>query len=136
MSTATSESPRSYEPVRRRNGMGVAALVVGIVALVLALLILFFPIAAILGVIAIILGLVGMARVSRGEADNRGQAITGLVTGLIALVLAIFFTVSIGSFFAEHQDDLRTFGNCMLGADTGAERRACGETLTNRLDRE
>jgi uncharacterized membrane protein HdeD (DUF308 family) len=119
----------------RRNGMGVAALVVGVVALVLAILVLFFPIAAMLGIIAIILGIVGLSRASRGEADNRGQAMAGLITGLIALILAIVFTVSIGGFFAEHQNDFRKFGNCILGADTRQERRACGETLTNQLDR-
>ena len=128
--------PRDYEPIRRRNGMGVAALVVGVVALVLAILVLFFPIAAVLGLIAVVLGAIGISRVSRGDADNRGQAIAGLVTGALALLLAIVFTVSIGGFFAEHQNDLRRFGNCMLGSDTAQERRVCGETLTNQLDDE
>jgi Domain of unknown function (DUF4190) len=114
--------------------MGVAALVVGVVSLVLAILVLFFPIAALLGVIAIILGIVGLSRVSRGEADNRGQAIAGLVTGLVALLIAVFFTISIGAFFAQHQNDFRRFGNCMLGADSKEQRRACGESLTNKLD--
>jgi uncharacterized membrane protein HdeD (DUF308 family) len=118
----------------RRNGVGVAALVVGVVALVLAVLVIYFPIAAVLGIIAIVLGIVGMSRASRGEADNRGQAMAGLVTGLVALVLAVFFTVSIGTFFAQHQNDFRQFGNCMLGADNAAERRDCGETLTNKVD--
>ena len=135
MATRTSEQPRDVDAPRRRNGMGVAALVVGVVALVLAVLVLFFPIAAILGIIAIVLGIVGISRAGRGEADNRGQAIAGLVTGLLALVLAIIFTVSIGGFFAEHQNDLRRFGNCIVGADTREQRKQCGETLTNQLDR-
>ena len=135
MSVATEERDRPYrEP--RRNGMGVAALVTGVVALVLAILVLFFPIAAILGILAIIFGLIGMGRASRGEADNRGQAIAGLITGLLALIVAIVFTVSIGTFFVQHQNDFRKFGNCMLGADNASARRACGEELTNQLDDE
>ena len=118
----------------RRNGVGVAALVVGVVSLVLALLVLFFPIAALLGLIAIILGFVGMGRASRGEADNRGQAIAGLVTGALGLALAVFFTISIGAFFAQHQNDFRQFGNCMLGSDDRQQRKECGRTLTNKLD--
>ena len=118
----------------RRNGVGVAALVVGLVSLVLAALILFFPIAGILGLIAVVLGIVGIRRAARGEADNRGQAIAGLVTGLLALIIAIVFTVSIGAFFAQHQNDFRSFGNCILGADTNAQRRECGQELTNQLD--
>jgi uncharacterized membrane protein HdeD (DUF308 family) len=134
MSVATNEPGREVHAGRRRNGIGVAALVTGVVALVLAVLVLFFPIAAVLGIIAIILGIVGIGRASRGQADNRGQAIAGLLTGLLALVLAIVFTVSIGGFFTQHQNDFRKFGNCMLGADTAQQRRQCGETLTNQLD--
>ena len=132
MSSTAVVEERRYEP--RRNGMGVAALVVGVVALVLAALVLFFPIAAVLGIVAIILGAIGLGRVSRGEADNRGQALAGLLTGLAALLLAAFFTISIGTFFAQHQNNFRRFGNCMLGADTRAERTDCGRTLTNQLE--
>ncbi|HEU4488948.1 MAG TPA: DUF4190 domain-containing protein [Actinomycetota bacterium] len=118
----------------RKNGVGVAALVIGVLALVLALLVLFFPIAALLGLIAIILGIVGISRASRGEADNRGQALAGLITGLVGLLLAVFFTISIGAFFATHQNDFRQFGNCMLGADDRQQRSECGRELTDKLD--
>jgi multisubunit Na+/H+ antiporter MnhB subunit len=99
------------------------------------LLVLFFPIAALLGIIAIILGIIGMGRARRGEADNRGQALAGLVTGVVALLVAIFFTVSIGAYFGQHQNDFRTFGNCMMGADTEQQRRDCVDRLGNRLER-
>ena len=134
MSTTAQTAQRSEYERPRRNGVGVAALVLGVVSLVLAVLVLFFPIAFLLGLIAIILGIVGMRRASRGEADNRGQAIAGLLTGLLAVVLAVFFTVSIGTFFAEHQNDFRKFGNCMVGADSAQQRRECGRTLTNQVD--
>jgi uncharacterized membrane protein HdeD (DUF308 family) len=118
----------------RRNGVGVAALVVGVLSLVLALLILFFPIAALLGLIAIILGFVGIGRASRGEADNRGQAIAGLITGALGLALAVFFTISIGAFFAQHQNTFRQFGNCLVAADDKQQTNECARTLTDKLD--
>ncbi|MDQ3660618.1 MAG: DUF4190 domain-containing protein [Actinomycetota bacterium] len=130
-----SQQVESREQVSaRRNGVGVGALVLGVLSLVLALLVLFFPIAAILGLIAVILGFLGIGRASRGEADNRGQAIAGLITGALALALAVFFTISIGAFFAQHQNDFRQFGNCMLGADDKQQRNECGRTFTDKLD--
>jgi uncharacterized membrane protein HdeD (DUF308 family) len=132
--SATAQHAEGVDRPRPRNGMGVAALVVGVVSLVLALLVLFFPIAGLLGLIAVILGAIGMSRVSRGKADNRGQAIAGLLTGLIGILIAVFFTISIGTFFAQHQNDFRKFGNCMIAADDNAQRRTCAETLNDGLD--
>lgn len=134
MSEQTQQTQGPTHQAPRRNGAGVAALVLGVLSLVLALLILFFPIAAILGVIAIILGAIGIGRASRGEADNRGQALAGLITGIIGVGLAAFFTISIGAFFAQHQTSFRQFGNCVLGADTRLEREVCGRTLTRQLE--
>ena len=118
----------------RRNGMGVAALVVGVVALVLAVLIVFFPIAGLLGIIAIILGAIGMGRASRGEADNRGQAVAGLITGILALLVAIALGVGIGGFLTTHVNDFRKLGTCWKKADTRVERKACANTFSKNID--
>lgn len=134
MSVSTSEGTQVSSQPGRRNGVGVAALVVGVVSLVLAVLVLFFPIAGLLGIIAAVLGIVGIRRATKGEADNRGQAIAGLVTGLLGLAIAVFFTVSIGAFFTQHQNDFRKFGTCMTSADTKAQTKDCGRELTNQLD--
>jgi membrane-bound ClpP family serine protease len=116
-----------------RNGMGVAALVVGVLALVLAILVIFFPLAGLLGVIALILGAIGIARASRGEATNRGQALAGLITGLIALVIAIALSVGVGSFFTSHVNDFRKLGTCMKKADSDAQMKACTNTFGNNV---
>ena len=118
-----------------RNGVGVAALVFGVVSLVLAILILFFPVAAFVGLIAIILGIIGMRRASRGEATNRGQALAGLLTGLLALAIAVFLTIRIGVFFAEHQDDFRRFGSCVTSSTDQQEFRRCARSLGVQVDR-
>jgi hypothetical protein len=119
---------------RRRNGMGTAALVIGVLALVLAILVIFFPIAAILGLIGAILGGIGMRRASRGEADNRSHAVAGLITSLLAIVIAVGIGVRLGTFINDHQGDFRRFWTCITSAPTDAEQETCGEELADRLD--
>ena len=117
----------------RRNGMGTTALVVGVLALVLVLLLLFSPLGALLGLLAVLFGILGLIRVNRGEADNRGQAVAGLVTGALALLFGILFTISVGTWFATHVNDFRRFGNCMDQANTPAAREQCGRQLSTDL---
>lgn len=82
----------------KRNGLGIAALVVGILSL-LGLLLVF---GGLLGVVAIVLGVLGRSRVKKGEADNGGMAIAGIVLGAVALVLsAILLAVGAAFFFSD-----------------------------------
>lgn len=118
----------------RRNGMGTTALVIGVVALVLVLLLLFSPLGVLLGLLAVVFGIVGLIRVGRGEADNRGQAVAGLVTGGIALLLGVFFTISIGTWFATHVTDFNDFGRCMDSAVGAAAREDCARKLSGELE--
>jgi len=115
--------------------MGTAALVIGVVALVLVVLILFAPLGALLGLVALVLGIVGLIRANRGQADNRGQAVAGLVTGALALVVGLFLAASIGAFFATNVNDFRQFGRCLDGARGDQAREACAEQLERNLDR-
>jgi hypothetical protein len=122
-------------PARRRNGMGTAALILGVLALVLAVLIIFSALAIPLGLVAAILGAVGLARAGRGEADNRGAALAGLITGLLGLVIGVVWVASIGTFFTTHANDFGTFGRCIDRATTDAQRQACARGLSDRLKR-
>jgi len=122
-------APSSY-----RNGMGTTALVVGVVALVLAALLIFFPIAFVLGILAVIFGAVGIRRADRGEANNRGHAIAGLVCGAVAFVLAVSIAIRLGTFVNDHSRDFRNFWTCITSAPTESEQRSCGEALARRLD--
>jgi membrane-bound ClpP family serine protease len=126
----------SYPPARpRRNGMGTAALVLGILGLVLVVLIFFAPLGAVLGLLAVAFGVVGIIRANRGEADNRGQAVAGLVTGAAALVIGLFLAIGIGTFFAANVNDFRQFGRCMDDARGDAAREACARQLSRDLER-
>ena len=118
----------------RRNGMGTTALVIGVVALVLVVLLLFSPLGVLLGLLAVVFGIVGLTRANRGEADNRGQAVAGLVTGAVALLLGIFFTLSVGTWFATHVNDFQRFGNCMDNAVGADAREQCARQLSTDLE--
>lgn len=124
-----------HPTARPRNGMGTAAMVLGILGLVLVVLIFFSPLGALLGLLAVPFGIVGLLRANRGEADNRGQALTGLVTGAVALVVGLLLTIGIGTFFAANVNDFRQFGRCMDAASGQQEREACARQLSRDLER-
>ena len=77
-------------------GLGTAALVLGIVAVVFSFIPLVGIIAWPIGITGLILGFVGLARVNRREATNRGVAIAGLITSGAALVICVLWLVGIG----------------------------------------
>ena len=104
--------------------MGTAALVLGVLALVLVLLLIFSPLGAFLGLLAVIFGIVGIVRANHGEADNRGQAVAGLVTGGLALLLGIWFTISVGVWFSTHVNDFNRFGQCIDDASARPPARS------------
>jgi hypothetical protein len=74
-----------------RNGPGTASLVLGIVGLVL-----FFGPGALLGLIGAALAVIGLRRARRGIASNRGVAIAGLITSVLAVGISLIFFNSIG----------------------------------------
>lgn len=74
-------------PMQPRNGMGVAALVMGIIGFLIG------P----CSILAIIFGRIGLTRVARGEATNRGVAQAGFVLGIVTLVLWIIGMIALAS---------------------------------------
>ena len=69
----------------KRNGLGIAALVVGILAIIGILTVWG---GLILGVIAVVLGVLGRGRAKRGEADNGGMALAGIILGAVAVAIS------------------------------------------------
>ena len=71
-----------------RNGLGVAALVVAVIGLLGS-----FSVAGgiVMGIAAVILGFLGRNRVRRGEADNPGVALAGIILGVLAIIAGLFF---------------------------------------------
>lgn len=100
-------------PPAPRNGLGIAALIVGVLALLSS------PSMAggiVLGIAAVALGFVGRARVKRGEANNGGVALAGIIVGVVGIIAGLAFVafwvglfrdVGAGSYF----DCLQQAGN-------------------------
>ena len=88
------------------NGIAVGALVLGLLSVPLGIIVLGGP----LGLIAVILGFVGVSRARTMGGAGQGMAITGIVSGVLGILVAgvIFFLV--GSVF--------TFFNSEEGQDT------------------
>jgi hypothetical protein len=79
-----------------RNGYGLTALVLGIVGAVLSVMCFFAVLGVPLGIAAIVFGIVGRRIARRGESTNPGQALAGLILGIVATVVSIGMLVTIG----------------------------------------
>jgi hypothetical protein len=66
---------------RPRNGLGVAALVVGVASLVAALSFILFPVGLLGGLAAVVLGGIAAIRGKAKGATNPGQAVAGIICG-------------------------------------------------------
>lgn len=89
-----------------RNGLGIAALVLGVIGAVSGLVPFLFWLAGVLGLIALILGLAGRGRAKRGEATNKGVTTFGAALGLISLILAVVGAVITFKAVGDAVDDL------------------------------
>jgi hypothetical protein len=76
-----------------RNGLGIAALVLGIIGGISAIIPLSILLAGILGVIGLILGVLGRGRAMRGEATNKWIAERGIMASLFCVGFAVFSAV-------------------------------------------
>ena len=95
-------------PVRQGNGLAVAGMVLGIIGVVFA----FIPflgvlLGIILGLLALVLGGVGLGRAKDPSRGGRGQAITGVVLGIVALGIVFLQAVVIGEAANELDDELQ-----------------------------
>ncbi len=111
-------APPSVAPLSARpgNGLGVAALVLGVASLVAAVSFVMFPLALPGGLFAAVLGSIAVSRGRARGATNHGQAIAGIVCGILALVVAVVFAVRVGTFVADNTSVFTTFDNCIAKA--------------------
>lgn len=114
-------------PAAPKNGLGVASLVVAIIAL--------FSLVGgvVLGVVAIILGFLGHGRVKRGEANNGGIAIAGIVLGALSIVESIVVIgIAVWGFNEVGGTD---YVECLSRA--GSDQQAienCADQFTQRVE--
>ncbi|MCV7183466.1 MULTISPECIES: DUF4190 domain-containing protein [Mycolicibacterium] len=117
-------------PVAPKNGLGIAALVVGILSLP-AVLTVFGGF--VLGLVAIVLGVIGYRRAKKGAATNGGIAIAGAVIGLLGIVLnAALIAFGVWGFLQVGGGD---YFDCMqqAGNDTSAQMQ-CEDEFRGNLE--
>lgn len=90
-------------PAMPKNGVGIAALVIAILALMSAFSVIG---GVILGLVAILLGFIAHNRVKKGEANNGGIALAGIIIGFISVILGLaFIAIWVGIFNRVGGDD-------------------------------
>jgi hypothetical protein len=85
------QQPPPYTAATSGNGLGIAGGVCGIVAVVLCWIPFVDYVSVVLGVLAIIFGALGLRNANAHGGGGRGLAITGIVTGIVAVVISILF---------------------------------------------
>jgi hypothetical protein len=80
----------------QRNGLGTAGFVLGLLGLVFS----FIPVVGVVAwplvVVGLCLGVLGVVRVVRGQADNKGLAVTGVVLSAIGLAVCVAWVALFG----------------------------------------
>jgi uncharacterized membrane protein YccC len=110
---------------RPRNGLGVAALVIGVASLVAGISIVLFPLALGGAFVGLILAIIAVTRGRSGEATNLGQAIAGVVCCALALALTIGMSMRTGTWAASNAKVFSQFGTCIAQASDRAEMSIC-----------
>lgn len=95
-----------------RNGLGIAALVLGVVGMLAAWSVFG---GLVFGVTAAVLGFLAYRRVKNHQADNMAVAVAGIVLGTLAIVLSVVFIVIWNGFldqvgYSEYSDCMRAAG--------------------------
>lgn len=104
MAEPTYGTPADRPVANRSNGAAIVAVVTGVLALLLSWIPLINLVAVLLGLVAVIAGVIGLRNASSPGVSGRGKAVTGIVTGVLALVLGILVYVGIASFITDNPE--------------------------------
>jgi hypothetical protein len=107
--------PWGYPPPGPRNGLGLASLLSGIFGAVSF----WLPFVGLtLGITAVGTGLAARGRIKRGEADNNGATIAGIVLGVVVTIVGAVVSLGFLYLIISHQD-------CIDHAQGRAEYARC-----------
>lgn len=113
-----------------RNGFGIAALVLGILSIPAGFTVVF---GILLGVLAIIFGALGRGRAKKGLASNGGMALTGLILGVVGLLISIAVAAAFGAVLGKA--DFGGYADCLeqAGSDQAAAQE-CAEEFQSEFE--
>ncbi|MGW3960466.1 DUF4190 domain-containing protein [Amycolatopsis sp. NPDC005003] len=107
-------------PNQYKNGLGTAGFVLGLVGLLFAFIPLIGIVAWPLTILGLIFGIVGTLRANRGQASNKGMAITAVVLSAIGLVICVLWTAAFGKAVDDAANGLPTAAAPAAVADAGS----------------
>ena len=103
--------PYPYPPPMMRppqgNGLATAGMICGIVGLCLFFL---WFLAGILGLLGIVFGAIGLSRAGKLGGRGKGLALTGIITGALAILLSIVFVVVVVRLVVDEAERYATRG--------------------------
>jgi membrane-bound ClpP family serine protease len=125
--------PPPAPPARPHNGLGVAALVIGVASLVAGISFVLFPLALVGGLAGLILGIIALTRGRNRGATNTRQAIAGVVCCVLALIIAIDLSVSVGTWAARNTSVFARFDKCIAQAGNRGQVSTCIANFANQV---
>lgn len=104
------QQPQMYAAGQQGNGIAIAGGVCGIVAVVLCWIPFVDYVSVILGALAIIFGTLGLRQANTHGGAGKGMAITGIVTGIVALVISVLFLAVVYTAVTSINTNVGVFG--------------------------
>lgn len=125
------DQPPPPQQQSQSNGVAVAALVCGILALVLSWIPVINVLSVILGVVAIVTGVMGIRRASLPGLGQKGIAVGGLVTGVIAVLLSLLILIGLAGLVTDPE-----FRDFFEQLEEGEDPQEIIEDLERRIEEE
>jgi hypothetical protein len=103
--TQYAPNPPQQSAQKPSNGLGLTGFVIGLVGLVISFIPLIGVVAWPLVILGIIFSAIGISKAVKGNATNKGLAITGLVVSIVGLAATILWTAVIKTANDEITDE-------------------------------
>ncbi|GAA4876844.1 DUF4190 domain-containing protein [Saccharopolyspora cebuensis] len=104
----------------QKNALALTSMILGIIGVVLSFVPVIGMVSWVLGPLAVIFGIIGIRK-----QIGKGQALAGLITGGIAIVVCIVWTVMTVVTVQQVDQDLQQYSSCIENAQTPDELAAC-----------
>lgn len=96
------QPPVAVAQAPRKNGLGLAALIVGGVALILAFIPLVNYVSGVIALVGLILGIIALVR----KGAPKWFSLTGMIVSAVALILSIVLAIAYTTLFVANIDDI------------------------------